>query len=213
MTTQIQATDLCICSYASLQAYQEVGRSELLLSCCVNLMSKCQVHFWMQRSGVGKNQPLCAILTADSVSWFQLHNATSAKPVEAQVIATEDIGDTAAHNDLLNLDSKYLETAFTKLYWESTVKLHVYGVRPSTPSEAQTDSGPSQPFKAAIADAIHTAADDLCSSSTVLLAKAPSGGTDHAVMAQIPKLQDSCDTHAVSAHLLGACPMSASHLS
>ncbi|DBB11189.1 TPA: hypothetical protein ACH3X3_006641 [Trebouxia sp. C0006] len=150
LTTQIQATDLCICSYASLQAYQE-------------------------RSGVGKSQLLCAILTADSVSWFQLHSATSAKPVEAQVIATEDIGDAAAHNDLLNLDSKYWETTYTKLYWESTVRLHVYGIRPGTPGQAQTDSGPSQPFKAAIADAIHTAAHDLCSSSTVLLAKSPSG--------------------------------------
>ncbi|DBA78226.1 TPA: hypothetical protein ACH3X2_008184 [Trebouxia sp. C0005] len=150
MTTQIQATDLCICSYASLQAYQE-------------------------RSGLGKNQLLCAILTADSVSWFQLHNATSAKPVEAQVLANGDIGNTAAHSSLLELDSKYLEATFTKLYFESTVKLHVYGVRPSAPAEAHIDSGPSQPFKAAIADAIHTAADDLCSSSTVLLAKAPSG--------------------------------------
>ena len=175
----------------------------------------------MQRSGVGKNQLLCAILTADSVSWFQLHNATSAKPVEAQVIGNGSIGDAAAHSDLLNLDSKYLELIFTKLYWECTIKLHVYGVRPSTPGEAQTDSGPSQPFKAAIADAIHTAADDLCSSSTVLLAKAPSSGTDHA---QRPKLQDSCDTpcylckthmntHALSAHWLGARPMSASQLS
>lgn len=148
----------------------------------------------MQRSGLGKNQLLCAILTADSVSWFQLHNATSAKPVEAQVLANGDIGNTAAHSSLLELDSKYLEATFTKLYFESTVKLHVYGVRPSAPAEAHIDSGPSQPFKAAIADAIHTAADDLCSSSTVLLAKAPSGGTDHAVVTQRPKLQDSCDT-------------------
>ncbi|DBA76348.1 TPA: hypothetical protein ACH3X1_010059 [Trebouxia sp. C0004] len=150
MTTQIQATDLCICSYASLQAHQE-------------------------RSGVGKNQLICAILTADSVSWFQLHNATSAKPVEPQIIGSRDIGDAAAQSDLLNLDSKYLEMTFTKLYCEPTVKLHVYGVTPSTPGEARTDSGPSQPFKAAIADAIQTAADDLCSSSTVLLATATSG--------------------------------------
>jgi len=146
----------------------------------------------IQRSAVGKNQLFCAILTADSVSWFQLHNATSAKPVESLVICNG--GDAAAHNDLLDLDSKYLDTTFTKLYLESTVKLRVYGARLSTPGEAQTDFGPSQPFKAAIADAIHTAADDLCSSSTVLLAKAPSGGTDYAIVAQRPKLQDSCDT-------------------
>jgi hypothetical protein len=163
----------------------------------------------MQISGVGKNQLLCAILTVDSVSWFQLHNATSAKPVEAQVVA---IRDAAAYNDLLNLDSKYLEMTFTKLYWESTVKLHVYGVRPSTPGQAQTDSGPSQPFKAAIADAIHTAADDLCSSATVLLATAPSGGIDHAIIAQRPKLQDSrhttsylCKTHVTHMLCLYIC--------
>ena len=178
----------------------------------------------MQRSGVGKNQLLCAILTADSVSWFQLHSATSAKPVEAQVIATEDIGNAAAHNDLLNLDSKYWGTTYTKLYWESTARLHVYGIRPGTPGQAQTDSGPSQPFKAAIADAIHTAAHDLCSSSTMLLAKAPSGGTDYAIIAQTPKLQDSCDTpsylcmthvkHMLClSHLLSAHLMSPSQLS
>ncbi len=143
---------------------------------------------------MGKKQLLCAILTADTVSWFQLHSATSAKPVEAQVVANGDIRDAPAYNDLLNLDSKYLETAYTKLYWECTVKLHVYGVRPSTPAQAQTDSGPSQPFKAAIADAIHTAADDLCSLSTVLLAKSPSGGNDLAIIAQRPKLHDSCGT-------------------
>ncbi len=119
---------------------------------------------------------VCAVLTADSVSWFQLHNATKAKPIEAEVVRDAEAGNAAAQNALSELDSDYLNSRFTKVYCETCVKLHVYGVRSGAQSEPQSGSMPSQPLKTAIADATKTVTDDLCGPSTVLLASTSTAG-------------------------------------
>ena len=138
----------------------------------------------MQRHNLAKSQPICAILTADRVSWFQLHNATSAKPVIPQIISDTATGDVAPQNTLLEQDTRWVDTTLTKIYCEVTVKLHVYGLRADASSETQTDAMPSQPLKAAIADAVQTVTNDLCGSSSVLLASSPTHGID--LLHQLP---------------------------
>lgn len=132
----------------------------------------------MQRHNLAKSQPICAILTTDRVSWFQLHNATSAKPVTPKTIGDKATGDVASQNALLELDTRWIDTTLTKIYCEVTVKLHVYGLRAGASSETQADAMPSQPLKAAITDAVETVTNDMCGSSSVLLASSPIHGID-----------------------------------
>lgn len=132
----------------------------------------------MQRHNLAKSQPICAILTADRVSWFQLHNATSAKPVTPKTIGDTATGNVDPQITLLEQDTRWVDTTLTKIYCEVTAKLHVYGLRADAASETRTDAMPSQPLKAAITDAVQTVTNDLCGSSSVLLASSPTHGTD-----------------------------------
>ena len=128
---------------------------------------------FVQRSGATPSELYCAVLTSDSVSWFHLRNATSAKQTEPEVINTE-AGNAAAQNALSEHDSNWLNSSFTKVHCEIPVQLHVYGVR----RDSQTDSVPSQPMKVAIADAMKPVTDSLCGSATAMLASTSSEGSD-----------------------------------
>ena len=126
---------------------------------------------------MAQSQLFCAVLTADSVSWFQLSSATSAKPISPEQIPTPDGQISLGQNELIKQDNDWLKAHFTTFYCEVPVNLHVYGVRPASTNDAQRGPVRLQPLEKAIAQAFHAVTEDLCGSSAVVVASASSSGT------------------------------------
>lgn len=109
-------------------------------------------------------------MITDSVSWFQLVNATTAKSITPSTNPNASDPPALAQDLLTQHDSKWLNNAFTKILCSVATQLHVYGAA-SDPSQlhGQTHPAPDKLFEAAIANAVQAVADDLCGTSTVLL--------------------------------------------
>ena len=128
-----------------------------------------------------KGQLHCAVLTADSVSWFQLLNATTAKQAIPSIIEDSSGRQCTAQNVLAQHDSAWLNNTFTKFFVSVAAQLHVYGADSGlNQSSGVTQSAPDQLFKPAITNAVEAVKDGLCSATTVLLASPPGKGIDPA---------------------------------
>ena len=130
----------------------------------------------MQRASLAQSQLFCAVLTADSVSWFQLLSATSVKPITTISVAQSQ-GDASSQNALSHSDTDWLHGHFTSLYCQMPVQLHIYGARHVSSADAQTDTSKGQTLAKAVAKAVDVVTEDLCSPSAVLVAKSSSTGT------------------------------------
>ncbi|KAL3141912.1 hypothetical protein ABBQ32_004569 [Trebouxia sp. C0010 RCD-2024] len=130
---------------------------------------------------------------ADSVSWFQLLNATTADRVSPSVIEDSSSKQSTAQNVLAQHDSEWLNTAFTKVFCSVAAQLHVYGAdSDANRSSRQKLLPPDQLYTPAITTAITAVKDGLCGASTVLLATPP--GKDPVLLtAKAPKSQALCD--------------------
>ena len=131
----------------------------------------------MQRNSLAQRQLFCAVLTADSVSWFQLSSATSAKPITPEYTPTPGAQASLGQNELMKHDNDWLKAHFTRFYCEVQVHLHVYGVRPAKKTDAQRGPVCSQPLETAITQAFDAVTEDLCGPSAVVVASASSTGT------------------------------------
>lgn len=174
-TTDKQATDLCICSRVALQTYLQVCCRPVSIQNLLAEPAGTEQWLCLQSSNVGNSQLYCAVLTADSVSWFQLLNATTVKPVTASTIEENSGKQSTAQNALTQQDSMWLSSAFTKVFCSMAVHLHVYGAESAVDqSSGRTQPAPDQLYKLAITNAVAAVKDGLCGATTVLLAS-PSG--------------------------------------
>ena len=185
MPVDKQATDLCICSWAALQTYQQVWWSPVSTLEKHKLLA--ELRLYLQKSHDHSNQLHCAVLTADSVSWFQLLNSTTVKPLIPSIIDGSSGKQCTAHNALTQQDSKWLDTALTKVFCTITAHLHVYGAD----SAVNQSPGPTQPelFKPAITSALAAVKDSLCGASAVLLASPSGQGT-------VTTARSACNAHS-----------------
>lgn len=187
-TADKQATDLCIRSWTALRTHQQV------CSICTIYVSQpvgTQLRPYLQKCGVQNSQLYCAVLQPDSVSWFQLLNATTADRVSPSVIEDSSSKQSTAQNVLAQHDSEWLNTAFTKVFCSVAAQLHVYGAdSDANRSSRQKLLPPDQLYTPAITTAITAVKDGLCGASTVLLATPPGKGMDPAGhhMTLLPKL-------------------------
>ena len=149
----------------------------------------------MQELGQQKTQLYCAVLTADSVSWFQLVNATTARKAVPSVVEGPAGKQSAAQDILVQHDSKRLNAAFTKVFCSVVTQLHIYGAKSDVPqSHGHPTSPPDRLFTAAISNAFKAVVDELCGSSIVLLASTADTGVLPATTVpqpQFPELQIS----------------------
>lgn len=144
-------------------------------------MACVQPRLCLQELGLQKTQLHCAVLTADSVSWFQLVNATTARKAIPSIIEDPAGKQAAAQDVLVQQDSKWLNAAFTKVFCGVVTQLQVYGPNVSQ-SHRPSTSPPDQLFTAAISKAVQTVADELCGASTVLLASTADTGAPPAAI-------------------------------
>ena len=177
-TTDKQATDLCICSWVALQTYLQVCCRLLSIHTLLAQPAGAELRLCLQSSDVNNRQLYCAVLTADSVSWFQLLNATTLQPITASIIEESSGKQSTAQNALTQQDSAWLSSAFTKTFCSMAAHLHVYGADPAVDqSPGRTPPAPDQLYKLAITNAIMAVKDSLYSASTLLLASPSGQGT------------------------------------
>lgn len=137
----------------------------------------------MQKASLPQSQLFCAVLTADSVSWFKLQNATSVKPITTKSIAPSE-GESSSQNVLTRNDSKWLNAHFTSLHFQMPVQLHIYGARPTSSADPTSGTAQGQSLPKAIAKAANAVTEDLCSPSAALIASTSSTGA-HAYSAAL----------------------------
>lgn len=133
----------------------------------------------------------CAVLQSDSVSWFQLVDATTVNQIVPSVFPDSSNKQSSAQNVLPQHDSEWLNTAFTKVFCSVAAQLHVYGADSGVDRSSGKKQSPlDKLYKPAIATAIQAVKDCLCGASTLLQAT-PAGkgmGTTARNNSLIPKL-------------------------
>ena len=137
------------------------------------MLPQLMASFALQKHGGQHSQIYGAVLTADTASWFQLINATTAKPCAPSTIGNTCSKVTGAQDAPVQHDSRWLSNNYTKVFCSVTVHLHVYGAKSSS---AQSVSAANQLFTQANNNSNQAAKDDLCGDTAVLIASTPDAG-------------------------------------